>query len=615
MASAAVGAFFIAGAAFAQENSVTFPIPELGGCTSKEACKTYCEESANHEPCIAFAEAHNLMSAEEVAIARKIGNAKGPGGCVGLACKTYCGSEEHIDECLAFAEEHDIIPPEEVAIAKEVRTKGGPGGCKSEKECRAYCDGGGHFEECLAFAEKHNLIPKEELEMAKKMGDKSGPGGCRREACKTYCENPEHMDECLKFAEENGLMSSEDLERAKKFGNKPGPGGCRGRECESYCENPEHMDACIAFAEENGMMSKEEAERAKKFAGKPGPGGCVGEACRRYCDDAAHQDECFKFAVDNGLLSEEDQERMKEMRDFVGPGGCKGEECRTYCEVDDPGRQAECRAFAKENGIGLGRGGPQGEGMSGPGGCKTPDECRAYCESHQEECGGFRPGEGPDRPVGQERAMQQRGFEVPPGLMEECKENPEACREKFQQQGFPTGPMGAPDPAQFENMSEEERQKFMQEDRRMMDFRGAPPGEGKPYRPEGMMPPEAFRRPPEGQGMGPEFQQQYRDQYQREFDRQYQAEFEQRSQPARTDVQSGGQFMPPPGEYRPPQEGSFAPPPGSGGMMPPLNGGMMQPPPDGGTFQPPPPSDAPQANATSRFVASVLYIFASLFQL
>ncbi|MEK7479668.1 MAG: hypothetical protein AAB665_00100 [Patescibacteria group bacterium] len=600
-ASAAVGMILIAGVAFAQEDTITFPIPELGGCTSKEACHTYCEDPANTQACITFAEKNNLMSTEEAKMARKIGNEKGPGGCVGLQCKAYCDDEAHIDECLAFAEKNGILPPEEVAIAKEVRTKGGPGGCKSERECRAYCDGDGHFEECIAFAEKHNLIPKEELEMAKKMGDKPGPGGCRREACKTYCENPEHMDECLTFAEANGLMSSEELERAKKFGNKPGPGGCRGRECESYCENPEHMDACIAFAEENGMMSKEEAQRAKKFAGKPGPGGCVGEACRRYCDDPAHQDECFKFAVDNDLLSEEDQARMKEMRDFVGPGGCKGEECRTYCEVADPVRQAECRAFAEENGIGLGRGGPQGEGMSGPGGCKSPEECRAYCDSHPEECGDFRPGQGPDRPVGQERAIERRGFEVPPGLMEECKENPEACRARFENAGLPGG-----DPKTFMNMSEEERQKFMQEGERgrMNEFKGRP--NTKPYQPEGMMPPEAFRRPPQGGEMRggfqqQEFEQQYQQQYTDEYRRQYRQEFQQQSQPARTDVQSGGQFMPQ-GEFRP-AEGGFPPPDGA-----------MMPPPDGATFQPPPDGRAPQSTAATRFVASVLYILTNLFQ-
>src|SRR3989344_1244452 len=158
--TAAMSVLFAAGVVFAQEapssrsgQAITFPVVELGGCESKEACHRYCEDPANHEACIDFAEKHNLISEDEITIARKIGTEKGPGGCVGLACKTYCEDDAHIDECLAFAEANDLIPPEEIAIAKEVRTKGGPGGCRSERECRAYCDAEGHFEECLAFAE------------------------------------------------------------------------------------------------------------------------------------------------------------------------------------------------------------------------------------------------------------------------------------------------------------------------------------------------------------------------------------------------------------------------------------------------------------------------------
>src|SRR6267378_3541671 len=42
IAAIALGILSLGGVALAQESSVTFPIPELGGCTSKEACKQYC---------------------------------------------------------------------------------------------------------------------------------------------------------------------------------------------------------------------------------------------------------------------------------------------------------------------------------------------------------------------------------------------------------------------------------------------------------------------------------------------------------------------------------------------------------------------------------------------
>src|SRR3989338_391085 len=71
------GTLLLAGVAFAQESTITFPVPELGNCTSKEQCKTYCDDPANHDSCIAFAESHGLMSKEEVKIAREIGTQKG----------------------------------------------------------------------------------------------------------------------------------------------------------------------------------------------------------------------------------------------------------------------------------------------------------------------------------------------------------------------------------------------------------------------------------------------------------------------------------------------------------------------------------------------------------
>src|SRR3989338_5497866 len=109
------GTLLLAGVVFAQESTITFPIPELGNCTSKEQCKTYCDDPANHEPCISLAESHGIMSAEEVKIARTIGTQKGRGGCVGLQCKTYCDEEGNIDECLDFAQEHKLIPENEIA--------------------------------------------------------------------------------------------------------------------------------------------------------------------------------------------------------------------------------------------------------------------------------------------------------------------------------------------------------------------------------------------------------------------------------------------------------------------------------------------------------------------
>ncbi|MEK7567562.1 MAG: hypothetical protein AAB513_01405, partial [Patescibacteria group bacterium] len=98
---------FILGAgvyALAQEETIVFPVAELGNCESKEGCKAYCNITENAEKCIAFAEVHKLISAEDAKTARKIGVTAGPGGCRGEECRTYCEAENHFEECIAFAE-------------------------------------------------------------------------------------------------------------------------------------------------------------------------------------------------------------------------------------------------------------------------------------------------------------------------------------------------------------------------------------------------------------------------------------------------------------------------------------------------------------------------------
>ena len=231
-----------------------------------------------------------------------------------------------------------------------------------------------------------------------------GPGGCRsKEDCESYCENPDNMMECVKFAKENGLIDPKEAEMIQKM-PLVGPGGCRGKECKTFCDNPEHAEECLAFAEKNDLMPKEEIERAKKFVGKLGPGGCKGpEECRAFCESPDNKDSCFQFAVDNDLMPKDEIEKIKKIKDVMregGPGGCKsGQECRAYCENSD--NQEKCFEFAKEHKL---MSPEEAEHMGkmremsgkvmeigGPGGCKSEKECRAYCGNpeHVEECLAF----------------------------------------------------------------------------------------------------------------------------------------------------------------------------------------------------------------------------------
>ena len=240
---------------------IVFPIAELGNCSDKNECKTYCDDLSHKDECIAFARKHNLISDEDAVKAAKIPKI-GPGGCTSESeCRAYCADETHSDECAVFAKQHGIGDPNKGEIVREraklIKELGGPGQCQTDGECRAYCDNPAHADECLAFAEKHNLINKKEIKAARKVMKEGGPGGCRsKEVCEEYCENPDNVNECLKFAEEHELIDPKEAEMIKKA-PAIGPGGCRGKECKAFCDNPEHAEECLAFAEQNNLMPKE----------------------------------------------------------------------------------------------------------------------------------------------------------------------------------------------------------------------------------------------------------------------------------------------------------------------------------------------------------------------
>jgi hypothetical protein len=324
--SLGISIFLISGALAQIDDpaDIQYPVKELGNCKNETECRAYCNNPQNMEVCLDFAEEHNLISEDELAMARKFiaAGASGPGGCESKdSCEAYCNDVSHIDECLAYAEENDLLPPDELKEARQVQAalkKGAqlPGGCRNKDDCEAYCEDPDHMEECIAFGEAAGFIPPDELKEARmaleavKKGAKAPP--CRgRAECDDYCGKPDHFKECITFAEAAGFISKEDAKMARKTGGK-GPGGCRGRECKTFCEDENNFQVCMDFAVEHGMMSEEEAEMARKTGGK-GPGGCKGrEECEAFCQNPANQETCFNFAKEHGLISEEDLERMEE---------------------------------------------------------------------------------------------------------------------------------------------------------------------------------------------------------------------------------------------------------------------------------------------------------------
>jgi len=363
-----------ASVAFAQEANITFPIAELGGCESKEQCKTYCDDPAHIASCVSFAEESGLMSPQEAEQARTLSELTGPGGCRGSECRTLCDDPAYRSECTEFAREHGIVPPpspqsSHIGPPEPGLQQEGEPGIDEDKAMRI-------------------------------VEEQGGPGGCRtKDECRAFCDIESNVDTCLAFAAEHNLMSPEDLERARKMMAAGGPGGCRGLQCRAYCENPDHAEECLAFAEEQGFIPREEAEKARRLMNATGPGGCRGIECKRFCEDPAHHNECFEFAVENGFISEEEA--------------------------------AHARTFMQKGARDEFEGPPEGfEEFTGPGGCRGAQECSRYCAEHPDECRGFGPSHSRPQDFGQDRTIESRELDIQPEIT--CS-TPEECRALYEE--------------------------------------------------------------------------------------------------------------------------------------------------------------------------------------
>ncbi len=187
----------------------------------------------------------------------------------------------------------------------------------------------------------------------------------------------------------------------------PELGNCKDQaDCKVYCADSAHIAACTDFGEAHNLISKEEATRARKFADVlrgAGPGGCKDEAsCRAYCADVTHLDACIAFAESHGIVSDADLSEMRRVNAALKagatmPGGCKTkDQCEAYCSGG--GHADECLAFAERAGTLSPEELARARQMTAfvqsgetPGRCTSKDSCEAYCASpdHFDECIAF----------------------------------------------------------------------------------------------------------------------------------------------------------------------------------------------------------------------------------
>lgn len=126
------------------------------------------------------------------------------------------------------------------------------------------------------------------------------------------------------------------------------------------------------------------------------------EECKAFCDNPDNQIACVEWAQGTGFVTKEEVRRVKDMRKFndeaapiedFGPGGCKTpQECDAFCRVLEnlnacldysvshgymPKEEAD-KILAKAN-------------KGGPGGCKNEAECESFCRNpeNMEACMNF----------------------------------------------------------------------------------------------------------------------------------------------------------------------------------------------------------------------------------
>lgn len=202
-------AFFTAATASASfPLEIIYPVPELGSCSDRLQCKSYCDEKAHWEACTAVAKKYGI-TASKTKVEKILGSKPGPGGCATVnECRTYCEIPKNGSACIDFGVKNKLISATEAIRAKNLLGKTGPVGCQGI-ECVSVCRATLRETECFAFAKKYNLVnPEDEnkFEAKQKINARletfGGPSGCRtKEACDRICKNPLNAAACSDFAE------------------------------------------------------------------------------------------------------------------------------------------------------------------------------------------------------------------------------------------------------------------------------------------------------------------------------------------------------------------------------------------------------------------------------
>ena len=405
------------------KNFITSGYKGPGDCTGKKECQAYCEDKSHIDECVSYAEEKGLMSVQELQKAKKVQAAikkgvKFPSCNTKKECDTYCEDSSHMEECITFAKEAGLLSDEELQNSQKVLTavKQGvkPPPCKGKDACDIYCAEASHADECVNFAVAAGIVTSEEARIIKETGGK-GPGGCKNKSeCNSYCSNEANREACMKFATKHNIPQPQPPQQPEQpnqgggpnegQGFNPGSGKNAGGQGQSVNPNPvKCIDDCESVG--NDCLGKA-GEKSKVCASKG-----------QYCSQVT----CETFGA--GGTRPTTQEEWNRCASYcrtiedncyagISPtdSACRTtkSQCVTQCQkASKPAEPAQPPGPTQPGQPGQ----PPQPGQSGqnqptfsqpgPGGCKTPEECTTYCQSHPEakaECQQFKQSQKPAQP-------------------------------------------------------------------------------------------------------------------------------------------------------------------------------------------------------------------------
>ncbi len=320
------------------------------------------------------------------------------------------------------------------------------GYCRDAKECYLYCEIPVNKAACWSYGTYRlgpdvlaatTLSPEEKKAMEGKarelgitfpiaeLGNCAGP-----QECKDFCEQPGNQTTCANFAKSRGLDRGGRVDQSKEqdiLTAAQSELGCTTKEsCYQKCSQ-DHA-ACEAFAKRHGISGSTDGQqggssnvdKAKLLEDAKSQLGCTSmESCSQTCQQNPQR--CAEFAKQHGLSGGGTEPRPSGSQGQYsqgqsgtsggnkGPGGCDNEaSCKAYCQS----HPNECSGFGgtspSSGGNYQGSGGSYPSQSSGsyvgPSGCRTQEECASYCKANPSTCPGFSQGQqqngGPPKPSG-----------------------------------------------------------------------------------------------------------------------------------------------------------------------------------------------------------------------